>query len=65
MKTMRTTEAILTDIKRIQRKRAHNWITPERCASLAHEMLHARQLDDLKHELKALENSQDHSPKVG
>jgi hypothetical protein len=55
MKPMRTTEAILNDIKRIQRKRAHNWITPERCASLALEMLHARQLDNLKHELKALE----------
>lgn len=57
MKTMRTTEAILTDIKRIQRKRARNWPTPLGCVDMRLEMLHARQLDDLKHELEALGNA--------
>ena len=55
MKT-RTIEDVKNDIKRIQRKRAHNWIAPGGLASHALERLHVRQLDDLKHELKAMEN---------
>ena len=62
MTTMRTTEAILTDIKRIQRKRAKLWPSPDRCIDPLRNMTLARQLDDLKHELKAMENAGSDAP---
>ncbi len=55
MTTMRTAEAILKDIKRIQASRAKLWPSPICCLDPLRNMTYARQLDDLKHELKALE----------